>query len=150
MCQPLGHHCRHALRQPAPTHHHMESTRQLKFARAIQRELSLLLQQEVEPELGAIITLNHVRATPDLALARAYLTVLPEEKTAQVLSLLGQENWQIRHLLAQRIRNIVRQVPEIQFFEDETRKHAERVDSLLSGITYTTPEGDAPLEGYEE
>jgi ribosome-binding factor A len=128
----------------------MESTRQLKFARAIQRELSLLLQQEVEPELGAIINLNHVRATPDLALARAYLTVLPEEKTAQVLSLLGQENWQIRHLLAQRIRNIVRQVPEIQFFEDETRKQAERVDSLLSGITYTTPEGDEPLDGYEE
>jgi ribosome-binding factor A len=128
----------------------MESTRQLKFARAIQRELSLLLQQEVEPELGAIITLNLVRATPDLALARAYLTVLPEEKTAQVLSLLAQENWQIRHLLAQRIRNIVRQVPEIQFFEDETRKQAERVDSLLSGITYTTPEGDEPLDGYEE
>lgn len=128
----------------------MDSTRQLKFARSIQKELSLLLQQQVEPELGALITLNHVKATPDLSIASAYITVMPENKTPQVLALLAQENWQIRHLLAQRIRNVVRQVPEIRFFEDETRKQATKVDDLLANITYSTPEGDEPLDGYTE
>ncbi|MCE3007669.1 MAG: 30S ribosome-binding factor RbfA [Bacteroidetes bacterium] len=127
----------------------MESTRQKKFARAIQRELSDLLQKEVEGELGVMITLNHIKTTPDLQLARAYITVLPEEKTAQTLALLEQENWQIRHALAKRIRNMVKQMPELQFFEDDTLKTAARLEDLFRDIDYTTPDGEEPLEGYK-
>jgi ribosome-binding factor A len=127
----------------------MESTRQKKFARAIQRELSDLLQKEVETELGVMITLNHIKTTPDLQLARAYITVMPEDKTRSTLALLEQENWQIRHALAKRIRNMVKQMPELQFFEDDTMKTARHMDDIFNQINYTTPEGDEPLEGYK-
>lgn len=116
-----------------------ESTRQRKFAREIQRELSVILQQELDAATGAMITLSHVSASPDLGHVRAYITTFPDDKLPLVLRILTDENVKIRTLLARKIRNSVKSMPTLAFYEDETLKTAKRLDQIFSEIKREEP-----------
>ncbi|MCS6904674.1 MAG: 30S ribosome-binding factor RbfA [Bacteroidia bacterium] len=111
-----------------------ESTRQKKFARVILKELSQIIRQKVEPELGCMITVSFVRVTADLQIARVYITCLPEEKLPMVLKILNAETLKIRHLLAKEIRHLTKVMPSLTFYEDDTLKYANRIDELLAQI----------------
>ena len=134
----------------------MESTRQKKFARQMQRELSVILQQQVEKELGAMITLSHVRTTPDLSIVRCYITTMPENKLPHVLKRLNEESWKVRQALAKEVRHVVKQIPELEFYEDDVLKTAERLDDLFEKIHSeeaqrpTPPEENAARHPTEE
>lgn len=112
----------------------MESTRQKKFAREIQKLLSQVLQKEVEKPLSCLITVSQVKVTPDLQIARVYLTCYPEAKTAEVLTLLTDGNKTIRHLLAGGLRHTMRVMPNLEFFEDDTPRVARKIDELFEKI----------------
>lgn len=112
----------------------MENTRQKKFAKEMQRAISSLLQREVEPLIGAMITVNHVTATPDLQLVRVYLTTLPDNKLDATLRLLSEENREFRQMLAEQIRHQVRYIPSVEFYYDDTLAQANRLDELFAEI----------------
>lgn len=112
----------------------METTRQKKFAKEMLRTISALLREEVEPLFDTMITVNHVNVTPDLQLVRVYLTTLAPEKLPQVLRLLAEENREFRQRLAERIRNQVRYIPQVQFYRDDTLEKASRIDALFERI----------------
>lgn len=112
----------------------MASIRQQKFARLIQREMSEILAHQVEEFKGLMVSLTHVTSTPDLGLVRCYLTVFPEDQLAEVLAFLTHGNHDIRRRLGARIRNSVRIVPEIEFYEDDTLKTANRLEALFAKI----------------
>ncbi|MCS7085437.1 MAG: 30S ribosome-binding factor RbfA [Bacteroidia bacterium] len=112
----------------------MDSTRQKKFSALVKREISDLIRKEVEPVLGVMITVNHVSATADLQIARVYVTVWPEKESVRVLQFLGDESKQLRFELAKRLKNTVRVMPELKFYEDDTLKTALHLDELFNRI----------------
>jgi ribosome-binding factor A len=111
-----------------------ESTRQKKFARVVLKELSQIISREIEPQVGCMITVNFVRVTADLQIARVYITCFPDEKLDGVLKLLNAETLKIRHILAGHIRHQTKVMPSLTFYEDDTLKQANRIDELLARL----------------
>ncbi len=107
------------------------STRQLKVARLIQRELSEVIRPEMQLLFpGAMITLTKVNISPDLGVAHVYLSVFlaNAEKVMQEIT-LGQS--EIRFKLGQRIRHQLRIVPALNFHIDDSLDYIDRIDQLL-------------------
>ncbi len=114
----------------------MESKRQQKFARQIQKDLGDIFQREMRNQFGdAFITVTDVKVSPDLGIARAYLSFLLTNDKEQLLKNIREKTKQIRQILANKIRNQVRIIPELHFFVDDTAEYAAKMDALFSGIT---------------
>jgi ribosome-binding factor A len=112
----------------------MESTRQKKVSRLLQKELGTIFQQNATLFEGKMITVTVVRISPDLSVAKVYLSFFPpkKEKDADPLSLVRRHTSQIRYELGQKIRNQLRIVPELSFFEDDSLDYIENIENLLS------------------
>lgn len=109
-----------------------ETTRQKKFARAIQKELSEILQREIDGLDGTLVTVCHVYVTADFSIARVYLTCYPTAIQSVLVKYLNDETGKVRFKLAGRIRNIAKVTPELHFFEDDTLETANKIDELLN------------------
>ncbi|MDX5419288.1 MAG: 30S ribosome-binding factor RbfA [Hymenobacteraceae bacterium] len=128
----------------------MESKRQQKFSRLIQKELADIFQREV-PHLfgGAYISVSIVRVSPDLGLARVYLSVMMAPNPQEVLLEIRLNAKTIRHHLAQRIKNQVRIIPELNFYLDDSAEYAANMDRLFSGLEIPpAPEEDEDDDIY--
>jgi ribosome-binding factor A len=92
---------------------------------------------------GSIITITSIRITPDLSLARVYLSILaPGENEKAVFSKLQDSNTEIRTTLARKIRHQVRKIPELQFFMDDTPEYVNKIESLFEKIRKERDESD--------
>ena len=121
----------------------MESKRQQKVARQLQRDLGEIFQREMPHAFnGAFITVTNVRVSPDLGTARVYLSFLATKNKALLMDSIEEKNKTIRQLLGERVRHQLRIVPQLQFFLDDTADYAERMDKLFAGITI--PPEEAP------
>ena len=118
------------------------TVRQQKFSRLIQKELSDIFQRDQRGFLGnAFVTLMDVKVSPDLSVARVYISMaLVKDKTA-LLERLELHNKEIRKALGARIRNQARIIPALAFYLDETGDHAERMDNLIKNLNI--PPADA-------
>lgn len=113
----------------------MESKRQQKFSRQIQKDLSEIFQKEMRSSFGnAFITITEVKVSPDLAIARLYLSFMLTNDKAGLLHDIKEKTKQIRSILANKIRHQVRIIPELEFFLDETAEYAAKMDALISGL----------------
>ena len=103
----------------------METTRQNKISRLLQKELSeiFLLQTKAMP--GILISVSAVRISPDMSIARVYLSVFPSEKAEEMVKK------SIRFELGTRVRHQLRIIPELKFFVDDSLDYIEKIDSLL-------------------
>lgn len=117
-----------------------ESNRQKKFGRLIQQELSAIFQRDFSVPGGVMLTVTVVRSTPDLAIARIYVSVFPEAKGGETVAHLNESMKEIRHLLGRRIRQNVRHIPELEFFLDDTLQEVERMDRLFDEIKQSDPD----------
>lgn len=109
----------------------MDSTRQLKIGRLLQKDIGEILQREPSFCGGALITLTKVNVTSDLSLARVNLSIFATQDKEAVLKIVESHGQEIRHKLGQRIRHQVRIIPELQFFIDDSLDQMERIDELL-------------------
>ncbi len=110
----------------------MESQRQSKVARLVQKELADIFQKQGNTLFGGgMISVTVVRMTPDLSIARVYLSLFPSEKAPELFELVEAQTKTIRHELGRRVKNQLRQVPELQFFIDDSIDYANRIDDLL-------------------
>lgn len=109
----------------------METTRQAKIARLLQKELSEIFRQQTAKTHGVIISVSTVRVSPDLSTARAYLSVFPSEKGAEMLESINHSAKTIRYELAQRVRYQLRKTPELTFYLDDSLDYLENIDNLL-------------------
>jgi ribosome-binding factor A len=110
----------------------MDSTRQLKIARQIQKDLGEIFQlRGMAAYQGAMITVSEVRISPDLSVAKIFLSIFPSDKSAGVIAKVEQENKSIRVELGKKVRHQLRIVPELHFHIDETMDKLERIDDLL-------------------
>ncbi|MBO0950642.1 30S ribosome-binding factor RbfA [Fibrella forsythiae] len=124
----------------------MESKRQQKVARQLQKDLGEIFQRELPHAFnGAFITVTNVRVSPDLGIARVYLSFLAAKNKALLMETIEEKNKTIRQLLGERVRHQLRIVPHLQFFLDDTAEYAEKMDKLFAGIVIPP----APAEDEE-
>jgi len=110
----------------------MDSQRQLKVSRLIQKELGEIFKGETRILFGnALITVTTVRISPDLGIAKVYVSLfnIPDKK--ELLKLIEKHNKEIRMKLSDRIRKQVRIIPNLVFFIDDSLDYAMRIDELL-------------------
>ena len=109
----------------------MESTRQNKISRLLQKELSeiFLLQTKAMP--GVLVSVSAVRISPDMSIARVYLSVFPSEKAEEIVKNVNDNMKTIRYELGTRVRHQLRIIPELKFFVDDSLDYIEKIDSLL-------------------
>lgn len=109
----------------------METTRQQKISRFIQKELSEILRKDTQLLSGVIITVTAVRITPDLSLAKVYLSLFPSSKSQELLTALKTNVKTIRFDLGKKVGKQLRIIPELAFYLDDSLDYVEKIDSLL-------------------
>ncbi|HEU5289761.1 MAG TPA: 30S ribosome-binding factor RbfA [Cyclobacteriaceae bacterium] len=111
------------------------TTRQLKFARLIQKEISEIFQRDKRGILdNAFVTVADVRVSPDLGVAKIYISMMLAKNKAAVLEKITSRKGEIRKALGEKIRKQVRIIPELIFFMDEVEENAQRMDSLINNL----------------
>ena len=109
----------------------MQETRQNKIARMLQKELSLIFQQQTRAMHGTMVSVTRTKISPDLSICTAYLSIFPIDKGEEILQNINASNKAIRYELGTRVRNQLRIVPELRFFIDDSLDYIEHIDELL-------------------
>lgn len=120
-----------------------ESKRQQRFAGVIQQDLAELFQREGNNwAQGAFVTVTKVRVTPDLAIARVYLSFLNTKTSKEDIINIKTKTNEIRYKLGARIKNQARIVPQLEFFLDDTNEYVEHMDKIFDEISKETRQPD--------
>lgn len=110
----------------------MESTRQKKVSRLIQKELAeIFIRRGNELAHGKLISITRVRVSPDLSFAKVYLSVFPASDQNEILKTIQDQTSKIRFDLGQKIRTQLRIVPEMAFHIDDSLDYIDKIDKLL-------------------
>lgn len=113
----------------------MGTMRQQKFAKLILKEISDIFQRDKRGILGnTFVTIADVRVSPDLSVAKIFISMMLEKNKQRVLEKLNLHKKEIRKALGDRIRNQARIVPELIFIIDEVEERAERIESLIKSL----------------
>ena len=121
----------------------MESKRQQKHAKLLQKELGDIFQKEARNLIGrAMVTITHVMVSPDLSFAKVYLSFLLTDPQA-TYEKINEHKREIRHALSKRIGKSVRIIPELAFFPDDSANYAQHMHKLISDLNIPpAPEGE--------
>jgi ribosome-binding factor A len=109
----------------------METTRQNKISRLIQKELSDIFLLQTKAMNGVLVSVSVVRISPDMSIARAYLSIFPSERSEEIVKNINDNMKSIRYELGNRVRHQLRIIPELKFFVDDSLDYIENIDRLL-------------------
>ena len=109
----------------------MESTRLHKIERLLQKELGDIFQKQTQAMHGVLVSVSMVRVSPDLSVAKAYLSIFPSDKSKELIEAIRANTKAIRYDLGQRVRTQLRKIPELSFFIDDSLDYIEHIDKLL-------------------
>jgi ribosome-binding factor A len=112
----------------------MDSNRQQKINRLIQKELGELFLLETKKMQGTILSVTNVRVSPDLGIANVYISVFPSEKGEELVKNINENVKSVRFNLGKRLRNQLRVIPELIFRLDDSLDYIENIDRLLKDI----------------
>ena len=108
------------------------STRQLKVAREIQKDLAEILRSKgMAAFSGAMVSVSGVEISPDLSVARVYVSIFPSEKAADVMKTIEENKKALRGELGRKVAKQLRIVPELVFFLDSSLDYVEHIEELL-------------------
>lgn len=124
----------------------METTRQQKIARLIQKELGDIFQKQTQATHGVLVSVSAVRISPDLSIAKGYLSIFPSERAQEILNNINANARQIRYDLGKRVRFQLRIIPELKFFIDDSLDYLDHIDELLKS---TEPQIGAQTDNDE-
>ena len=108
----------------------METTRQNKVCRLIQKELSEIFLLQTKAMNGVLVSVSTVRISPDMSIVRAYLSVFPSARAEEIVN-INNNSKSIRFELGTRVRHQLRIIPELKFFVDDSLDYVDRIDELL-------------------
>ncbi len=119
----------------------METKRQKRIAKIIQMDLAEILQGEVRRGgiKNLIITVSKVSVTPDLNMAKVYVSIFPSNKADDLIKALQSNAKLIKHEVAQRVKHQLRKMPDLFFYKDDSLDYIEKIDEALK-------EGDNPID----
>ncbi len=109
----------------------METTRQNKISRLIQKELSNIFQKQTSAMRGVLVSVSACRISPDLSICRAYLSVFPSERAQEIVQNINNNQKQVRYELGTRVGKQLRIIPELKFFIDDSLDYVDHIDELL-------------------
>ncbi|MFT3884711.1 MAG: 30S ribosome-binding factor RbfA [Flavobacteriales bacterium] len=110
----------------------MDSVRQNKVNSLLQRELAEVMRQETRSLLpGGLITVTGVRVSPDLGVAKVYVSLFPTQEKNAVLEAIRERTHAVRGELGRRVGKQLRVVPELLFYLDDSLDRQEEIDRLL-------------------
>lgn len=111
------------------------TTRQQKYARLIQKELSEIFQRDKKGILeNAFVTIADVRVSTDLGVAKVYISMLLAKEKEKVLERINSRKKEIRKALGDKIGKQVRIIPDLIFFVDEVEENAQRIENLIKNL----------------
>ena len=111
-----------------------ETPRQRKIATVLQRELSLMLQEDLRKK-GAnniVISITKVSVTVDLSLAKIYISIFPKTETEKYFNSIQENLFQINHEMSSRMKNQLRKMPKFSFFIDDSLDYIEGIEKAIS------------------
>jgi len=117
----------------------METTRQNKISRLIQKELSEIFLLQTKSMNGVLVSVSAVRISPDMSIARVYLSVFPSERSQEIVKNINDNMKSIRYELGTRVRHQLRIIPELKFFVDDSLDYAERIDERIMPLMSFQP-----------
>lgn len=98
----------------------------------IQKELADIFQKQGNNLFGGgMISVTVVRVTPDLEIAKVYVSIFPPERKQELFDVINLQVKTIRHELARRVKNQLRLVPDLIFYIDDSMDYADKIDDLL-------------------
>ncbi len=109
----------------------MEGTRLNKIERLLQKELSELFRRQTVMMRGILVTVSRVRVSPDLSVAKIYLSIFPSEKGGELIESIEKNKKTLRYDLGQIVRMQLRRIPELIFYLDDSLDYVENIDKLL-------------------
>lgn len=114
----------------------MESIRQKQIGEIVRRYFSMILAEEGSYIYGRdkLVTVTGAKMTPDLLMAKIYISVYGTENKQEVLLLLEDNITRLKQALARKIGKQMRRMPEIEFFLDDTVDEMYRVNELLNKV----------------
>ena len=108
-----------------------ESTRQLKVAREIQRHLAEIIRSKGMAAFdGALVSVSGVSISPDLAVAKVYVSIFPSAKQGKVFGMIQDSVRALRGELGRQMAKQLRIVPELVFYLDDSLDYVEHIDEL--------------------
>lgn len=112
-----------------------ESQRQKKIGSVLQRDLVDVLQKAATQGgmQGILISVSKVKVTVDLSVAKVYLSIFPNDKGKELIQGIKSNAPLIKHELAQRTKNQLRRMPELQFYLDDSLEYIDKIDKSLKG-----------------
>ncbi len=109
-----------------------QSTRQQRVSRELQRDLAEILRGKGMAAFGgAMVTVSEVRISPDLSIAKVYVSIFPSAKQDEVMKMLEEDKKRLRGELGRQVAKQLRIVPELDFYLDTTLDYAEHIEELL-------------------
>jgi ribosome-binding factor A len=121
--------------------------RQEKFAKQVQRDLGEMFQQHRHDWLvGEFVTISGVKVSPDLGLVKVYLSLYNSSKRQQVMENVELFGREIRMELARRLKNQVKKIPEIAFYEDDSLDYVNKMDRIFDELNKNKPKTDTTEE----
>ncbi|MCJ8155024.1 30S ribosome-binding factor RbfA [Chryseobacterium sp. SSA4.19] len=118
----------------------MESNRQRKVAQIIQEDFAeLFRKQAAESKQSILVSVSDVKVTPDLGIAKIYLSIFPQEFRSAVMKEIEENKAQYRNFLGQKMAKQVRVIPNLNFYLDTALDDVEKLERELRG------EGDNPI-----
>ena len=110
----------------------METIRQQKVGRLLQKEIGELFNKsEVSIPTGIMISITQVRMSPDLGIAKIYVSLFPAENKEEALEKIRNQASEIRFVLGKKVRKQLRHIPSLNFYLDDSFDYAEKIDELL-------------------
>lgn len=109
----------------------MDSTRQNKIAKLIQKELADIFLQDSLSQYDCMITVTKATITKDLSIARAYISIFNAEDNNAVLKMIRTNTREIRFKMGQKVKNQLRIVPSLEFYIDDSLDYIENIENLL-------------------
>ena len=110
----------------------MESTRQKKVSRLIQKEIAdIFLRKGSELAPGKMVSITKVRVSPDLSSAKIYISIFPSSNQSDILKAVREHSSRIRFDLGHKVKSQLRIVPDIAFYIDDSLDYIDKIDKLL-------------------
>ncbi len=111
----------------------MTTTRQHKVARLLQKELGDYFQKNGSAITGGkMVTVTVVRISPDLGVAKVYLSLFPGRDQPEALQEVKERSGLIRSKMGKRLKNQLRHIPEFVFYLDDSLDYIDNIENLLN------------------
>jgi len=122
----------------------MEGKRQAKVSRMLQKELGEIFRRQTAAMGGVLVSVSGVNVSPDLSIAKVYLSIFPSEKAAGILENIRAQAKTVRYDLAAIVKNVLRKCPELHFYLDDSLDYIENIDRLLASDPHLHDEPTEP------